>query len=126
MITATIKKEHYTCIITDGSKEILADEPLELGGQDKGFAPISLLLSALGSCLVITLRMYIDRKEWPVEKIEVKARMENENGEDVFYEDITCWGTLTDEQKRRLEIVAVKCPIAKILTKGHTMISRVL
>ncbi|MET4081377.1 putative redox protein [Pedobacter sp. UYP30] len=126
MITATIENEHYTCIITDGSKEILADEPLELGGQEKGFAPLSLLLSALGSCLAITLRMYIDRKAWSVEKIEVNVRMENENGEDVFYEEVTCWGTLTEEQKRRLEDVALKCPIAKILTKSHNINSSVL
>ncbi|MGY3054945.1 putative redox protein [Pedobacter sp. UYEF25] len=126
MITANIRNDHYTCIITDGAQEIKADEPRDMGGKEEGFTPLNLLLSALGSCLAITLRMYIDRKEWVVEKIEVNIRMDSENGEDVFYEEITCWGALTEAQKERLEMVALKCPIAKILTKGNTIVSRVL
>lgn len=126
MIKAIIQKEHYSCTISDGDTELIADEPLEMGGLGKGFTPSNLLLSALGSCLAITLRMYVDKKQWDVQKIEVDVRMEMENTENVFYEEITCWGELNAEQKQRIENVAVKCPISKILTKGHKVISKVL
>lgn len=126
MIKATIGKEHFACTLSDGTRQIIADEPLDIGGKNLGFTPIDLLLSALGSCLAITLRMYIDRKEWDVDKIEVNVRMEEENTENVFYEDITCWGELTADQKQRIENVASKCPVAKILAKGHTIITKVL
>lgn len=126
MVKATINKEHYACSVTNGTHEILVDEPLNLGGTDKGFAPKGLLMASLASCVAITLRMYADRKQWPIEKIEVEVTIDTENGETVFFEEITCTGQLTDEQKIRLEDIASKCPVSKILTVGHEVRSKVL
>jgi putative redox protein len=126
MVKATINKEHYACSVTNGSHEIIIDEPLEFGGTNKGFAPVGLLLASLASCVAITLRMYADRKGWPVDKIEVDVNQGTENGELVFFEEIICTGNLTLEQKNRLEEIAAKCPVSKILSAGHEVRSRVL
>ncbi|MGM9475289.1 OsmC family protein [Pedobacter sp. GSP4] len=126
MVKATINREHYACSVTNGSHEIIADEPIEFGGTHKGFAPKGLLMASLASCVAITLRMYIDRKEWQVDKIEVEVNINIENGETIFVEEITCTGVLTEEQKVRLEDIAAKCPVSKILAAGHDIRSRVL
>lgn len=126
MVKATINKEHYACSVTNGSHKIVVDEPIELGGTHKGFAPKGLLMASLASCVAITLRMYIDRKEWEVSKIEVEVNLAVENAETIFLEEITCTGNLTEEQKLRLEDIAAKCPVSKILTVGHEVRSKVL
>ncbi|OWK71847.1 OsmC family protein [Pedobacter sp. AJM] len=126
MVKATINREHYACSVTNGSHDIIVDEPFDLGGTNKGFAPKGLLMASLASCVAITLRMYADRKEWPVDKIEVEVNVDTENGEMVFFEEITCTGELTDEQKSRLEDIAAKCPVSKMLTVGHEVRSKVL
>jgi len=126
MVKATINKEHYACSVTNGSHEIIVDEPVELGGTHKGYAPKGLLMASLASCVAITLRMYADRKQWPVDKIEVEVNIDTENGEMVFLEEITCYGQLTEAQKSRLEDIATKCPVSKILTVGHEIRSKVL
>jgi len=126
MVKATIKKEHYACSVTNGSHEIIVDEPVELGGTHKGFAPKGLLMASLASCVAITLRMYADRKEWPVDQIDVEVNTDTENGELVFFEEIVCTGNLTAEQKERLEDIAQKCPVSKILAQGNEIRSKVL
>ncbi|KQS41919.1 OsmC family protein [Pedobacter sp. Leaf194] len=126
MVKATINKEHYACSVTNGSHEIVVDEPIELGGTHKGFAPKGLLMASLASCVAITLRMYIDRKGWEVDKIDVEVNISVENAETIFLEEITCTGQLTDEQKLRLEDIASKCPVSKILAAGHDIRSKVL
>lgn len=126
MVKATINKEHYACSVTNGTHEVTVDEPVELGGTHKGFAPMSLLMASLASCVAITLRMYVDRKGWAVDKIEVNVTKDIENAEHIFFEEIVCTGNLTDEQKQRLEDIAAKCPVSKILTVGNEVRSKVL
>ncbi|TDG35485.1 OsmC family peroxiredoxin [Pedobacter changchengzhani] len=126
MIQATINKQHYVCNASNGKHNIVIDEPVDLGGADSGLTPKEILMSALASCVAITLRMYIDRKGWTIEKIEVKVTMGVENAEDVFFEEITCTGSVTDDQKRRLEEIASKCPVSKILSKGNEVRTKVL
>lgn len=126
MIKATINKAHFSCLVTNEKHEVIADEPAILGGTDKGLTPKELLMSALGSCVAITLRMYVDRKQWPVDKIEVNISMGIENAENIFFEEITCTGALTDDQKQRLEVIAKMCPVSKILAAGNELRSKVL
>ena len=126
MVKATINNEHYACSVTNGAHEVIVDEPVELGGTHKGFAPKGLLMASLASCVAITLRMYVDRKGWAVDKIEVEVNMGIENAQNIFLEEITCTGDLTEEQKQRLEDIATKCPVSKILTAGNEVRSKVL
>lgn len=111
-----------TRTITTAQHQWLADEPLELGGDDLGPAPFDLLMGALGACTSITVRMYAKRKEWPLDNIRVtlsRRQEKNSAGEQVliFHRMVELIGVeLTDEQRVRLLDIANKCPVHKALT----------
>jgi putative redox protein len=122
-VTVSIGQEHYTTRILVGKHEIIGDEPVDLGGADKGPEPYDLLLSSLGSCTAITLRMYADRKEWPLEKVEITLDMKTEKGPDGklnthIHRAIQLKGDLDDKQRNRLVKIAEACPVAKVI-KGN-------
>ena len=97
----------------------LADEPLEAGGGNKGPSPNKLMLSSLGACTAMTVRMFAARKGWPLTGVEVQLEFNPEgtpaDGNDIR-RTITLQGNLTGEQRERLLDVANKCPLHKILT----------
>lgn len=97
----------------------LADEPVESGGGNQGPSPTSLLLSSLGACTAITVRMFAARRGWPLTGAEVHLEL-NPEGSPVEGTDIrrtiTLQGNLSSEQRERLLDVANKCPLHKILT----------
>src|SRR3546814_12841672 len=73
--TARIGKDRYRTEIDVGPHHLVADEPPALGGQAVGPAPYDLLLAGLAACTAITLRMYADRKGWPLASVEVGMRL---------------------------------------------------
>jgi len=94
--------------------KILADEPKSFpGGNDKGLSPTDFLLSSLGSCTSMTLRLYARLKKLPLKKIIVKLDRKA-SGEIV--KQIELIGNLTEEQRERLFEISNKCPIHKTLT----------
>lgn len=117
-IKGTIGKEKYQASIQWRNGVIIADEPVAVGGKDLGPDPYTLLLSALVACTLSTLRMYIDRKEWIINNINVTINMYQENN-DVFTttieRNISFDDTITTEQKEKLLLIASKCPVSKIL-----------
>jgi putative redox protein len=118
-IFAQIGTHLYRTEITSASGNILiADEPLEIGGKNLGLNPTELLASSLASCTVITLRMYINRKQWNVSEINVKIDFERDSDRNVslFTRKIEVIGEVDDIQRQRLETIANSCPIHKVLT----------
>jgi putative redox protein len=117
-IKASIGKEQYKIEIKSPTGNlVIADEPIEKGGQDKGFSPKELLASALAACTCATVRMYADRKTWSLEKVNVDIELNEETpGQTKFVRKIQLVGTLDEEQRDRLLKVANACPIHKILT----------
>jgi putative redox protein len=97
-------------------KMVIADEPEELGGTDLGPAPGEFLMISLASCTAITLRMYADRKKWPLEKIRVEVDFEKVDYKTIFKRELQLIGDLTDEQRARLLQIANACPVHKTLT----------
>ncbi len=116
---------NYTTLIKTDEHEMITDEPIDKGGQNKGFDPFELVLAALATCTTATLKMYADRKQWKVEKIDVQLSMQSENGSTHIKTAILVSGDLTTEQLERLLVIAEKCPVHKILT-NPTLISTTL
>lgn len=119
----------YTQAIENGRHTITADEPLDMGGLDKGPDPFELLLGGLGACTTMTIRMYADRKGWPLEKVSVKLthRKEDDMGNtvvDIITRDITLTGKLDEEQRARLLEIANKCPVHKTLENQPRLLTR--
>lgn len=117
----------FRTVITAGKNTLIADEPESLGGRDEGMAPYELLLSSLGACTAMTLRMYADRKQLPISEVEVHLTFEKikpEDCEGCTPEEISgkteiqhisriiyVTGELTTEQEERIRYVATRCPV---------------
>jgi len=107
---------------------LVADEPEEIGGTDSGPTPYDYLLVALGSCTGMTLRMYADRKGWPLEAVTVRLGHRRIHGSDCLdcgtehgridriERETELEGPLDEQQRRRLLEVAERCPVHRTLT----------
>lgn len=126
-VKASLGKEKYYTEVVAGENILITDEPVDKGGQNKGFNPFEILATSLASCTAATLRMYIDRKEWDVEKINVEVELENFplTKRAIFKRDISFEGTnLDEEQLRRLHTIADACPVHKILTNDIEILTK--
>lgn len=122
------KDEAYTTTLTAGKHELIADEPEYVeGGKDAGPDPYDYLLMALGSCTVMTVKMYAQRKEWPLEDIFVELKHNKRHDEDcsncddkkskidVIEKGLVVKGDLSKDQVDRLLEIANKCPVNRTL-----------
>ncbi|MGG5209957.1 OsmC family protein [Chryseobacterium sp. MIQD13] len=125
-VKASLGKTKYYTEVTAGENQIITDEPIDKGGQNKGFNPLEILATSLASCTAATLRMYIERKEWDVENINVEVELENFplTKRAVFKRDISFEGVLDDEQMKRLHTIADACPVHKILTNDIEILTK--
>lgn len=126
-VVARIGTEKYVTEIKGGQHSLVADEPKSVGGQDLGMSPYELLNASLGACTTMTLRMYADRKGWPLESVEVhlshikehKADSENPDGPgsyiSVFEKELVIDGPLDEQQRARLFEIAARCPVHRTL-----------
>lgn len=92
-----------------------ADEISEKGGDDSGPAPHELLLAALGSCTAMTLKVYAERKGWPLTNVAIALNGTQTDLGLVITRRFTLEGDLDAEQRQRLIEIADKCPVHKTL-----------
>jgi uncharacterized OsmC-like protein/pimeloyl-ACP methyl ester carboxylesterase len=117
----------FSQTITAGRHPLRADEPLDVGGQDSGPTPYDLLLAALGACTSMTLRMYAEHKQLPLERVTVRLRHDKAHARDCaecetregkidrIDREIEIHGALDEAQRARLLEIADKCPVHRTL-----------
>ena len=117
----------YDQIISVGPHMLQADEPNEFGGNDAGPNPYELLLAALGACTSMTVKMYAERKQWPLQGVQVGLSYARIHAEDCaecetkvgmvdrIELEISFTGDLSEEQRHKLLEIANKCPVHRTL-----------
>ena len=117
----------YAQNITVGPHLLQGDEPVSAGGSDVGPNPYELLLAALGSCTSMTVRMYADRRRWPLEGVRIELSYARVHAEDCSACDqelklvdgiemeLSFLGELSESQRQKLTEIANKCPVHRTL-----------
>jgi len=110
-----------------GGHHLVVDEPVAVGGADDGPTPYEMLLAGLGACTAMTLRIYADRRKWPLERARISLRHRKVHAQDcvdcenkpakmdVVDRIVTLEGALTEEQRAKLLEIAERCPVHQTL-----------
>jgi putative redox protein len=126
VIVRTPASGFRTEILANGHP-LVADEPEHVGGSNAGPSPYELLAAALGACTTMTLRMYADRKGWPLEAAEAIIEHGKTHCEDCadpgnprsridhFTRTLLLEGSLDEDQRHRLLEIADRCPVHRTL-----------
>lgn len=122
------ENEHFTTTLTAGNHELISDEPESVdGGKDQGPDPYDYLLMSLGSCTVMTIKMYVKHKGWEIEDVYMELRHNKRHDEDcencedpkskidVIEKEVIVKGDLSDEQLDRILDISKKCPVHRTL-----------
>ena len=122
VIVAENGQGRYQQQVIAGQHQLIADEPASMGGADAGPAPFDFIMSGLGACTSMTLRMYAERKELPLAKVGVELSHDKVEIDGVqrdrITRHITLEGDLSPEQRQRLLEIANKCPVHRALSQS--------
>ena len=122
VIVAENGQGRYQQQVIAGQHHLIADEPASMGGADAGPAPFDFIMSGLGACTSMTLRMYAERKELPLTKVSVELSHDKVEIDGVqrdrITRHITLEGDLSPEQRQRLLEIANKCPVHRALSQS--------
>ena len=136
VVVAETGEGKFTQIVKSGDHRLIADEPTSVGGDDKGPGPYDYVLAGLGACTSMTVRMYAERKGWPLKHVTVGLSHQKIHAEDCAdcetktgkLDEIERWltfeGDLDDDQRARLLEIADKCPVHRTLTNEIKIRSR--
>jgi putative redox protein len=137
-VIARIGAQGFVTEIDAGGHPLVADEPVALGGCDQGPSPYQLLNAALGACTAMTLRMYAERKQLPLEGVRVRLAHAKVHAKDcadcpqdtsrvdVIEREIELDGDLDDAQRQRLLEIADRCPVHRTLHEAVVVRSRLV
>ena len=117
--TASLGETNYAATLTSGRHVLTCDEPVSRGGKDAGPAPYDLLAGSLAACTAITLRMYAERKQWPLGSVEVDVHFTRlPDKSSAIDRVLRLSGALTVEQRARLADIAERTPVTLTLKTG--------
>jgi len=102
---------------------LIIDEPVGVGGLGSGPNPYDLMSAALGACTAMTVRLYAERKGWPLDSVVVRVLHSRAEltAKDHFAREIVLQGPLSGEQRARLKEIAEKCPVHQTLERGSVV-----
>jgi putative redox protein len=115
----------YQVEVSAAGGRFFVDEPTAAGGLASGPTPYDLLASALGACTVMTVRLYAERKAWPLQSVMVRVlhRRDRLDSKDRFAREVVLAGDLTEDQRRRLLEIANRCPVHQTLERGSDVVT---
>ena len=118
--TATVISEEkpYGVRIDAGGHELRGDEPVDHGGADSGPAPFGLLLSGLGACTAITLRMYAERQGWPLAGVDVELTYVVMDRNTRWIDRLITLHGVDEDQRAKLAEIADKTPVTRAVRAG--------
>jgi putative redox protein len=135
VVASLDREDGFTTAMKVGNHYMNADEPVSFGGNDFGPSPYELVSAGLSACTVMTVQMYVRRKGWPLENIEVHTSYSKSHAEDcencednaakidTFNRDIKLSGDLDEKQIDRILQIADKCPVHKTLHSATQVIT---
>ena len=116
--TVTSEEKPYGVRIDAGGHALRGDEPVDHGGAGSGPTPFGLLLSGLGACTAITLRMYAERKGWPLAGVDVTLTYIVKDQNTRWIDRLITLHGVDDDQRAKLAEVAEKTPVTKAVRAG--------
>ena len=123
--TVVLTDKNYLAEAKIRNHYVVTDVPFSDGGEDTAPTPVEYLLTAIGGCVAITLRMYAARRSWDVGEITVNVfQLKDEQGS-YLTEEISFENDITEDQRKRLLVFAGKCPVARMV-KGETRIESLI
>ena len=123
--SVVLTNKNYLAEAKIRSHFVVTDVPVSDGGEDTAPTPVEYLLTAIGGCVAITLRMYAARRSWDVGEITVNVfQLKDEQGS-YLSEEISFENDITEDQRKRLLMFAGKCPVARMV-KGETRIESLI
>jgi putative redox protein len=117
-VTVSETGPKYANSVKTGAHALMADASPADGGAEAGPQPFEFVLAGLGACTTMTVRMYADRKGWPLRHVSVVVTMPEPAK---LVRTLTLEGDLDDEQRRRLIAIAEHCPVHKFLKAEKTI-----
>ena len=128
-VVVTSRQNLQNVVRYGSGQTFVTDEPLDVGGEDAGPNPYTLILAALGTCISMTVTLYARRKQWPLEQVTVRLRQNRIHAKDCqecaqniegyvhrIERSVSFKGDLTEEQLTRLLEISHKCPVHKTLS----------
>jgi putative redox protein len=119
--TADIGTSNYSVSLVAGHHSLTGDEGVASGGKDLGPAPHELLCAALAGCTAITLRMYAQRKDWPLSAVHVDVDLTLQGKDRLITRRLRLVGELDQTQRGRLADIAERTPVTLTLKQGATI-----
>lgn len=117
LVTPINDREPFSFLVDTLDHSIIADEPQDLGGSNRGMGPFDLLAASLATCTAMTLRFYAKRKNLELGPFQVKISMQknNDDGSHIFAREIVFEENKDSEIIRKFKEIAEKCPVHKAL-----------
>jgi putative redox protein len=116
--TVTSEEKPYGVRIDAGGHALRGDEPAGQGGADTGAPPFGLLLSGLGACTAITLRMYAERQNWPLAGVDVELSYVVKDRHIRWIDRLITLHGVDDDQRAKLAEIAEKTPVTRAVRAG--------